>query len=424
MNIEAIEEAFLLADWRTAMVHAREGLQREWTLETAVDAHTTSALFFRERLLSVYLQCIFELAEEAEVSRATDVIATLHPLPFKMEMQWIKFLAAMGQNQRARVLLEELKERITLTIDLGNREDCDRYYELWKAYVQIVLAPHDDYAATELAILDDGMLTADAKQRLCQLADSMTSTANNTPPSNAQASTPTTTTAQELINQVSSEPACGASTATAPSESFDATNSLLVVGGVVAAAAVAISTWRLKDKLPGIATTITKSLADAKTMERDPCPFRIVEDAGGGFVLGAVFGSGWHAFKGARNSPTGHRFHGALYNVKTRTPTIAGGFAMWGLLFSSFDCTLEALRRKEDPWNSIIAGAATGGLLAARAGPRAAASSALVGGLILASIEGVSIMVQEYFATQQPLPYEDGPGGENDEQKLAPPPGF
>ena len=38
--------------------------------------------------------------------------------------------------------------------------------------------------------------------------------------------------------------------------------------------------------------------------------------------------------------------------------------------------------------NSIVAGGATGGVLAARAGPRAMASAAVVGGVLLALIEG------------------------------------
>ncbi len=44
----------------------------------------------------------------------------------------------------------------------------------------------------------------------------------------------------------------------------------------------------------------------------------------------------------------------------------AGQFAVWGLLFSTFDCSLAAIRRKEDPWNAIGSGAITGGLLAIR----------------------------------------------------------
>jgi hypothetical protein len=43
-----------------------------------------------------------------------------------------------------------------------------------------------------------------------------------------------------------------------------------------------------------------------------------------------------------------------------------GNFAVWGGLFSTFDCCLMGLRGKEDPWNSIGSGAITGAVLAAR----------------------------------------------------------
>ena len=44
----------------------------------------------------------------------------------------------------------------------------------------------------------------------------------------------------------------------------------------------------------------------------------------------------------------------------------SGNFAVWGGMYSSFDCALIAIRDKEDPWNSIGSGALTGALLAAR----------------------------------------------------------
>ena len=40
----------------------------------------------------------------------------------------------------------------------------------------------------------------------------------------------------------------------------------------------------------------------------------------------------------------------------------AGSFAVWGTLFSICDCTFTYIRKKEDPWNAIASGAATGGL--------------------------------------------------------------
>ena len=45
---------------------------------------------------------------------------------------------------------------------------------------------------------------------------------------------------------------------------------------------------------------------------------------------------------------------------------IGGNFAAWGGMFSTIDCCLVKIRGKEDPWNSITSGAATGAILAVR----------------------------------------------------------
>jgi Tim17/Tim22/Tim23/Pmp24 family len=77
-------------------------------------------------------------------------------------------------------------------------------------------------------------------------------------------------------------------------------------------------------------------------------------------------------------------------------------------LFSTFDCALQAVRGKEDPINAIASGAITGGVLAIRSGPRAAGKSALVGGVLLALIEGMGIMLTRAMAhsNQAPSPEE------------------
>jgi import inner membrane translocase subunit TIM17 len=105
--------------------------------------------------------------------------------------------------------------------------------------------------------------------------------------------------------------------------------------------------------------------------------------------MGAIGGGMWHAVKGAKNSPRvrtiivhaslfhpmqilqGERLLGSLTAVKARAPVLGGNFAVWGGMFSAFDCSLAAIRRKEDPWNSIISGAMTGGCLAIRGTPYA-----------------------------------------------------
>lgn len=136
--------------------------------------------------------------------------------------------------------------------------------------------------------------------------------------------------------------------------------------------------------------------------DREPCPWRIVDDVGGAFCMGNIGGGLWHSIKGARMAPAGARLSGSLSAVQARAPVLGGQFAVWGGLFACCDCSLTAIRQKEDPWNSIASGAATGGILAARAGPRAVASAAVVGGVLLALIEGMGIMFTKMMAPPSP----------------------
>ncbi|XP_016959956.1 probable mitochondrial import inner membrane translocase subunit Tim17 3 [Drosophila biarmipes] len=128
---------------------------------------------------------------------------------------------------------------------------------------------------------------------------------------------------------------------------------------------------------------------------RQPCPIRIVEDCGCAFMMGTIGGSLFEFLKGFRNSPSGLQrgLYGGFDSVKMRTPAIAGSFAIWGATFSTVDCVLVSYRQREDAWNSIASGAATGAILAARSGLRAMANSALVGCLVLAMIEGAGAAV-------------------------------
>ena len=145
---------------------------------------------------------------------------------------------------------------------------------------------------------------------------------------------------------------------------------------------------------------------------RDPCPWRILDDCGGAFCLGFIGGGIFSLVGGARNAPKGftNRIMGAMGNARYRAPITAGSFGVWGFTFSLCDCTFVALRRKEDPWNSIMSGASTGFILGIRQGMRPAVSSAMVGGVLLALIEGVGIAINKFNAPmykQQPIQFED-----------------
>ncbi|KAL6221069.1 hypothetical protein ACLB2K_008821 [Fragaria x ananassa] len=134
---------------------------------------------------------------------------------------------------------------------------------------------------------------------------------------------------------------------------------------------------------------------------REPCPDRILDDAGGAFGMGVGGGGAYHFLKGLYNSPKGARLYGGAQALRMNAPRVGGSFAVWGGVFSTFDCTMVYLRQKEDPWNSILSGAATGGFLALRQGMGATARSAAMGGVLLALIEGAGIMLHTVLEKNQ-----------------------
>ncbi|CAH1961569.1 unnamed protein product [Acanthoscelides obtectus] len=138
---------------------------------------------------------------------------------------------------------------------------------------------------------------------------------------------------------------------------------------------------------------------------REPCPWRIVDDCGGAFTMGLIGGGVFQSIKGFRNAPSGmsKRLAGSLTAIKQRSPTIAGNFAVWGGMFSTIDCALIHIRKKEDPWNSIISGAATGGILAARNGLPAMAGSAFIGKTFYLKINTLSRILSRYFTQSEHL---------------------
>jgi len=82
-------------------------------------------------------------------------------------------------------------------------------------------------------------------------------------------------------------------------------------------------------------TTEEKPISSVMDPGRSPCPYRLVDDTGGAFmigravvvailILGAIGGAIWHMFRGFRNSPKGSHIQGMVYAVKTRAPVLGG----------------------------------------------------------------------------------------------------
>ncbi|KAJ4879556.1 Mitochondrial import inner membrane translocase subunit TIM17-1 [Raphanus sativus] len=107
------------------------------------------------------------------------------------------------------------------------------------------------------------------------------------------------------------------------------------------------------------------------------CPDKILDDVGSTFGLGIAGGSAFHFIRGIYSSPAGARLSGGAEYVRMNAPRVGGSFAVWGGLYSSFICAMEYARQKEDSWNTVFAGAATGGLLSLRQGFRVSCNGAL-----------------------------------------------
>jgi len=108
----------------------------------------------------------------------------------------------------------------------------------------------------------------------------------------------------------------------------------------------------------------------------DSCIFRSAMSAGAGGLFGFAFG----AMFGGTHNPADYE------NTPMRKQVLEGfkqsgkagwsgmkNFAAVGGLYSLTECYLEQFRAKSDHWNTLMAGCFSGGLVAGRAGPHAAA---------------------------------------------------
>merc|ERR1712228_15408 len=113
---------------------------------------------------------------------------------------------------------------------------------------------------------------------------------------------------------------------------------------------------------------------------------------GGAYSLGIAGGTIWQGGK----TVVRREFRKVGRTIRQQAPKTGAAFAIWGFSFSLCDCTLIALRKKEDMYHSIIAGGVTGATLAARQGPAVAMVSGGIGALLLGLIEGGSMLMNRF----------------------------
>ncbi|KAI5799241.1 Tim17/Tim22/Tim23/Pmp24 family-domain-containing protein [Peziza echinospora] len=114
----------------------------------------------------------------------------------------------------------------------------------------------------------------------------------------------------------------------------------------------------------------------------ESCPVKTLLSGGAGFALGGVFGlfmasmSYDTPMSGATpitSLPLKQQLRVGLKDMGNRSYSSAKNFALVGSMFAGTECCIEAYRAKNDMYNGVSAGCLTGGILAHKAGPQAAA---------------------------------------------------
>lgn len=87
---------------------------------------------------------------------------------------------------------------------------------------------------------------------------------------------------------------------------------------------------------------------------------------------------------------------GAVSAANARAPVTGGQFAAWAALLRTFECGIEGIRQKQDPWNLAISAAITHGILAARGGIKAATKATLYGGAVFTLIPAIEYLTSRH----------------------------
>ncbi|KAJ1654414.1 Mitochondrial import inner membrane translocase subunit tim22 [Dispira simplex] len=108
----------------------------------------------------------------------------------------------------------------------------------------------------------------------------------------------------------------------------------------------------------------------------ESCPFKFAMSAVMGFGLGGVFGLVMGSLDFAApvdtTQTTRQQVKATLKDMGSRTWGTAKNFAVVAAIYSGTECLIEQYRAKNDLYNSVSAGCITGGILAAKTGPKGA----------------------------------------------------
>ncbi|POM66218.1 Hypothetical protein PHPALM_17957 [Phytophthora palmivora] len=159
--VAALEDVFLRGEWTQALSDSRNILAaRIVQLRQEESRHLVVMTAEEERVLSVYLQAVFELDLDDEVEMAATIAKAFAPLPSGIAIQWSNFLVAMNCRQMATEALREFLE--FYSVDGGVDVNTEQYAKATEVLALQLLLPDEGIDAarkfvTGDKVLDDGL---------------------------------------------------------------------------------------------------------------------------------------------------------------------------------------------------------------------------------------------------------------------------
>ncbi|KAL4111527.1 hypothetical protein PRIC1_003205 [Phytophthora ramorum] len=276
VDAAAVEDALLRGEWTQALNDSRSMLAARPLRQEDASAMTTD----EERVLSVYLQAVFELDLDDEVETAATIARAFAPLPNEIAIQWGKFLVAMNRRPMAAQALRGLLG--SFAVDGGDPFSPEQYAKAAEVLALQVLLPDEGIEATRQFVTGDTVLDDAVKLQLLRRIQAAHLAAQEA--SKVKGAVETSTTNQKSpdrstgavandreVNGVSYQSVSGGHTRTPNSGAGleDDSSCYVMIGGTaIALALAAAGALRYREKIQecvsGAIPAISKGLADAK----------------------------------------------------------------------------------------------------------------------------------------------------------------
>ncbi|KAI9984486.1 hypothetical protein PInf_005839 [Phytophthora infestans] len=272
-NAAAVEDALLRGQWTQALNDSRSILAAR-IVQLRQEENPSAMCTEEERLLSVYLQTVFELDLDDEVDTASTIVQAFAPLPSGIALQWTNFLLAMNRRPMATQALREVLA--SYTKDGAFNFSSEQYSKAAEVLALQLLLPDEGVETARRFVTADGVLDDSAKLQLLRkiqaehlaaqeaTKDAHTSVSNQTATNRSS----TVTTEQEVSSQTVSTGLTGAQPRHDMKQDDDSSSYLMIGSTAIALAIAAAGALRYRERIHEAVSNaipaISKGLADAK----------------------------------------------------------------------------------------------------------------------------------------------------------------